>query len=110
MTHAQQTQATTGSSTLLPAAVAALVMAAALAIGVAMNGLPSFSISTNDAGTITTQQSVLDAGRAWQLQREQQSGVGVVSSDVLKAARDWEAQRRAQSVQPAKPFIEPPGL
>lgn len=38
--------------------------------------------------------AVLQSGRDWQLQREQQSGY---VDQVIQAGRDWEKQRRQQS-------------
>ena len=92
MTQAQQTHA--GTNAFLPAAFAALVMAAALALAIIANGVPatpSIGGAANDG--VTIDQAVIDSGRAWQLQREQQAGVGVISDAVRNSAAEWEKQR-----------------
>lgn len=95
MTQAQQTNS--GTSALLPAAAAALIMAAALAMAILISGQVALP-SMNDGGSIAVEnQAVVDAGRAWQLQREQQAGIGTLSPAVLDSARNWEEQRKAQS-------------
>jgi hypothetical protein len=72
MTQAQHTHSTT--TAFAPAAVAALVMAAVLAIGIVLNGgVPTPNIST-DSDRITTDPAVLQSGRDWETQRRQQSG------------------------------------
>ena len=95
MTHAQH-HADGATVTFPLAAIAALVMAAALGLALMLNGLPTPRIGEG-ASPISIDQAVIDTGRAWEVQREQQSGMGVVSADELEAARDWEMQRKAQS-------------
>jgi hypothetical protein len=95
MTQAQHTH--TGTGSLVPAAAAAFVMAAALAMTALLSGqLPQFSLG-GSVGVVSRDQAVIDAGRAWQLQREQQAGVGAIIDAVRAAAADWEAQRKAQN-------------
>ena len=111
MTHVQRTHA--GTNAFLPAAFAALAMAAALALAIAVNGVPtvpSLGGGADDAPTVD--QAVIDAGRAWQLQREQQAGIGVISDATRDAAADWEAQRKAQSGEGSQTDerVMPPGL
>ena len=99
MTHVQPTHA--GTNAFLPAAFAALVMAAALALAIVANGIPStLSIGSGaDNAAPAVDRAAVDAGRAWQLQREQQAGIGVISDAVRRSAADWEQQREAQSGQ-----------
>ena len=94
MTHAQQTHS--GTNTFGFAAVAAFAMATVLAAVILVNGLPLPSIST-ESTTTTADQALIEQGQAWELQREQQAGVGVLSPAVLDSARQWEEQSRAQS-------------
>ena len=94
MTHAQQTH--TGTVSLMPVAMAGLVMAAALAGALAVTGQISLPSIQTDASRISQDQAVIDAGRAWEHQQEQQAGRGLVTPDVMDAARDWEQQRKAQ--------------
>ncbi|HJP71109.1 MAG TPA: hypothetical protein VJ975_05265 [Candidatus Limnocylindria bacterium] len=106
MTHAQRTHAGT-TNAFLPAAFAALVMAAALALAIVANGLPTtFSIGSGANSAPAVDQATIDAGRAWQLQREQQAGIGVISEAVRNSAADWEQQRRAQSGETYQTFEE----
>ena len=93
MTHAQQTHP--GTSSVLPAAAAAFVLAAALAMAMLLGqvSIPSFGAG----GTAGQNQAAIESGRAWQLQREQQAGIGVISDAVRNSASDWEGQRKAQS-------------
>ena len=95
MTQAQHTHS--GPSALLPAATAAFVMAAAFAMAMLFSGQVALPNITQSGTVVAENQAAIDAGRAWQLQREQQAGIGVVSASVLDAARNWEEQRKAQS-------------
>jgi len=95
MTQAQHTH--TGNSTVLPAAAAAFVMAAALAVAILLSGQVTLPTINLGASAGTQNQAAIDAGRAWQLQREQQAGMGAMSVAVLDSARQWEEQRKAQS-------------
>lgn len=111
MTQAQRTQ--TGTNAFLPAAFAALVMAAALALAIVANGLPSTpTIGGGADHASSVDQAAIDSGRAWQLQREQQAGIGVISDAVRSSAADWEQQRRAQSGEGSQSDerVMPPGL
>jgi hypothetical protein len=87
-------------------------MAAALALAIAINGVPTVPSLGGVADTApTVDQAVVDAGRAWQLQREQQAGIGVISDATRKSAADWEQQRRAQSGEGrTNNKVMPPGL
>ena len=76
MTHVQPTRA--GTNAFLPAAFAALVMAAALAMAIIVTDLPSTpSIGAGDGDGVTIDQAVVDSGRAWEQQRRAQSGEGL---------------------------------
>lgn len=88
MTHAQQTHSPTHA--FAPAAVAAFVMAAVLAIGIVLNGgVPTPNIST-DSDRITTDPAVLQSGRDWENQRRQQSGETYKTFDQkVTEARGW---------------------
>ncbi|HET8776503.1 MAG TPA: hypothetical protein VFN76_02475 [Candidatus Limnocylindria bacterium] len=106
MTHAQRTHAGT-TNAFLPAAFAALVMAAALALAIVANGVPTLpSIGSGAQTAPTIDRAAVDAGRAWQLQREQQAGIGAISDAVRQSAADWEEQRKAQSGESYKTFEE----
>ena len=105
MTQAQRTH--TGTNAFLPAAFAALVMAAALALAIIANGVPAMpSIGGGADNSVTVDQAVIDSGRAWQQQREQQAGTGVISDAVRDSAASWEGQRRAQSSEGYQTFDE----
>ena len=98
MTQAQKTF--TGTSSLLPAALAAIVAAVAVSTAIVLvqlersapGGQPTTQAQTRDS-------AVLSAGRAWEQQRIQQSalGAGIVSDAVLDAAHEWERQQIQQS-------------
>lgn len=111
MTHVQTTH--TGTNAFLPAAFAALVMAVALAMAIIVSGIPqNLRIGAPADSAPTVDQAAVDAGRAWQLQREQQAGIGVISDAVRNAAADWEQQRKAQSGEgyQTDERVMPPGL
>jgi len=73
MTQAQQTH--TGTSSFVPAAVAGLVMAASLAIALLVSGQITVpSLQDTDNGGISP--ALMEAGNAWQAEREQQAGLG----------------------------------
>jgi hypothetical protein len=89
MTQAQRTQ--TGTNSLVPAAVAGLVMAAALAGAILVNGLPTMSLAP---GTVTTNPSLVTAEAAWMQQRIAQSAAFDVMSSANRASADqWEAMQ-----------------
>lgn len=111
MTHVQRTHA--GTNAFLPAAFAALAMAAALALAIAVNGVPTIpSIGSGAQAAPTIDRAAVESGRAWQLQREQQAGIGVISDAVRQSAADWEQQRKAQSGEGYQTHerVMPPGL
>lgn len=98
MTQAQKTF--TGTTSLLPTALAAIVAAAALSTAIVVVQLERPA----SGGQATTQaqtrdHAVLNAGRAWEQQRIQQSafGAGIVSDAVMDAAHEWERQQVQQS-------------
>jgi hypothetical protein len=73
-----------GTTGLLPAAAAALAMAAVMSAGILLNGLPDVSTRTPDS-MAASDQTVTDADRSW--------------------TEPGEAQ-----TSDSEPFIEPPGL
>jgi hypothetical protein len=88
-------------------------MAAALALAIAVNGVPTIpSIGSGAQAAPTTDRAAVESGRAWQLQREQQAGIGVISDAVRQSAADWEQQRKAQSGADYQTHerVMPPGL
>ncbi len=89
MTHVQRAHA--GTNAFLPAAFAALAMAAALAIAIMVNGLPSTpSIGAGAGDGVTIDQNVVDSGRAWEQQRRAQSGEGYQTYDEkVTETRGW---------------------
>lgn len=98
MTQAQKTF--TGTTSLLPTALAAIVATVAVSTAIVLVQLERPA----SGGQATTQaqtrdQAVLDTGRAWEQQRIQQSafGAGIVSDAVLNAAHEWERQQIQQS-------------
>jgi hypothetical protein len=93
MTQAQHT--TTRSIGFIPAAFAALLMAAVLGTAIALNGLPRISFAPA-APTVTTDQAVLESGQQWEQQRRIQMGIGVNRATLESGVR-WEGQRKAQS-------------
>ena len=96
MTQAQKTFS--GTPSLLPAALAAIVAAAAVSTAIILVQL-ELPAPGGQATTQTHDQAVVDAGRAWEQQRIQQSAFGavVVSDAVMDAAREWERQQIQQS-------------
>jgi hypothetical protein len=88
-------------------------MAAALALAIAVNGVPTIpSIGSGAQAAPTIDRAAVESGRAWQLQREQQAGIGVISDAVRQSAADWEQQRKAQSGEgyQTDERVMPPGL
>jgi hypothetical protein len=91
MTQAQRTQ--TSANGLVPAAVAGLVMAAALAGAILVYGLPTLSL-TPGTGTVATNAALIRAQDAWMQQRIQQSAAFDVMSTANRAsANQWEAMQ-----------------
>ncbi|MGH2382570.1 MAG: hypothetical protein ACRDG7_15315 [Candidatus Limnocylindria bacterium] len=98
MTQAQKTFS--GTDSLLQSALGALVAVAALSTAIVMVQLERPTFGGGAATQTQTQdEAVLESGRAWELQRIQQSGAGagVVSGTVLDAAHEWERQQIQQS-------------
>jgi hypothetical protein len=65
---------------------------AAVILFAALNPLGSQGTAAPDAGGLRPE--LIQAGRDWELQRQQQGGY---VDPVLEAAQDWEKQRRQQS-------------
>jgi hypothetical protein len=87
--HAERSIPT--SAFLVPAALAvALVLGLIVALGI----VGTRPIVLQEAQTRDVSPALVQAGRDWQAQREQQSG----STDpLIQAGRDWQAQREQQS-------------
>jgi len=99
MTQAQRTQ--TSANSLVPAAVAGLVMVAALTGAILVYGIPTMSL-THPTGTVTTNSALVRAENAWEAQRIQESAAFDVMNSANRASADqWEAVQRALTVAPA---------
>jgi len=99
MTQAQRTQ--TGANSLVPAAVAGLVMVAALTGAILVYGLPTLSL-TPQTGTVSTHSALVRAENVWMQQRIQQSSAfDVMSVANRQSADQWEAMQRLLTVSPA---------
>jgi len=85
MTQAQRTQA--GANSMVPAAVAGLVMAAALAGAILVNGFPTINLAP---GTGTT-NPLIKAEEAWMQQQIAQSAAFDVMNSANRASSDqWQ--------------------
>jgi hypothetical protein len=99
MTQAQRTQ--TSANSLVPAAVAGLVMVAALTGAILVYGFPTMSL-THPTGTVTTNSALVRAENAWEAQRIQESAAFDVMNSANRASADqWEAVERVLTVAPA---------
>ena len=99
MTQAQRTQ--TSANSLVPAAVAGLVMVAALTGAILVYGFPTMSL-THPTGTVTTNSALVRAEKAWEAQRIQESAAfDVMSSANRHSADQWESIQRLLAIAPA---------
>jgi hypothetical protein len=87
--HAEQSIPT--SAFLVPAALAvALVLGLIVALGI----VGTRPIVLEEAQNRDVSPALIQAGRDWQAQREQQSGY---TDPLIQAGRDWQVQREQQS-------------
>jgi|SRR6185503_14044338 hypothetical protein len=96
MTQAQRTQ--TSANSLVPAAVAGLVMVAALTGAILVNGFPTLSLTP--AGTTTANAALVKAQDRWAEERLAQS-LSTTSVAAVKSARQWEAMQDLLTTHPA---------
>lgn len=93
-----QLQHAPGRAKTLNTAIVAMAAAVAIAVTIVLGMLIPGRVSLPSIGQGQAEGQVnpalVEAGREWQRQREQQGGF---TDPLTQAGRDWESQRKAQS-------------